>query len=126
VLTGKDTASNFELLFGPAWKKEIEKIHHEARMEALLEPPPGSPCYVMQASLDGGFNAPRSVRPASEDENQTLREVRDLQARIGARFPPGTEITDHQSLYGMLGPNWAEKLDVFQLALNTTDQGVGV
>lgn len=81
----------------------------------------------MNASLDEGLSLPRSVRPASEGEKKTLREVREIQAMIATRFPPGSEITsrDQQRLLPMLGANSAEKLEAYQLALNATDQGVG-
>ena len=127
ILTGKDTAPNFETLFGPNWK-QTENTRRESRLQVLLDPPPGSPCYLLNVDSDKGFTQPRSVRPASEDEEEKLREVRNIQAEIAARIPAGSEITsrDQQGLIGMLGSNWAQKLEAYQLALNTTDQGVGM
>jgi hypothetical protein len=126
IFIGEDTASNFQLLFGPNWAADIAEIHKASRLEILLDPPPGSPCYILHARNDQAYIRPRSVRPADEDEAKTVQEVRKYQDIIAARYPPGSEIPSNsvQQFIPMLGPDWPSKLELFTLAQNTMDQGV--
>ena len=125
VLTGKDTATNMHLLFGPNWRKDLLKSYDEVRAEVLLSPPRGSPAYVLAADLDKG--APDwSPRPPSEAEQRNIEEVRKMQSaireRVGERKSPTN--ADMQAILMSFGPDWVQYLPLYQIAVNTMDQGV--
>ncbi|KAF2452151.1 hypothetical protein P171DRAFT_516023 [Karstenula rhodostoma CBS 690.94] len=127
VITGKDTAANMQLLFGPQWRDNLSKTYDEVRAQVLLEPPPGSPAYVMAADLDNGAPA-WSPRPPSESEQRKVDEVRKMQSaireRVGAGKSPSKD--DMQAILMSFGSNWVEYLALYTLASNTMDQGVQV
>ena len=114
-----------QLLFGPAWETHIKKNHDEARIGCLLDPPPGSPSHVMNAFMDDN-SLVRSLRPATEAEQQKVKEVREMQALIRRRIGVGRQPTsgDMQAILTTSGADWAGKLPTYFLAVNTMDQGV--
>ncbi|KAF2092664.1 hypothetical protein NA57DRAFT_82032 [Rhizodiscina lignyota] len=126
VRAGKDTPDNMRLFFGPDWQ-DVDKSINEQRMLALLNPPQGSPAYVMHASDDRDAPTP-SPRPASAEEEKKIQEVRDMQAavkrRLGNRKEPTND--DIVAILTGQGENWPDKLPLYQLAINTMDQGVEV
>ncbi|KAH6845738.1 hypothetical protein B0I37DRAFT_447581 [Chaetomium sp. MPI-CAGE-AT-0009] len=124
ILTGQDTPENMRLLFGPQYEKTLKKDHEEARIECLLDPPPGSPWHVLNYMNNPSLV--RSLRPATEAEKQKVEEVREIQGlvrqKIGAGKSPST--ADMQTILMTFGPNWSTKLPIYTLATNTIDQGV--
>ncbi|KAK1496490.1 hypothetical protein CCUS01_02837 [Colletotrichum cuscutae] len=126
VIAGKDTPEYLRILFGPTFaseKKELERV----RLEVLIDPPRGSPMYVEQDLDDAGTKPPtRALRPASEAELETLKEVREIQEKVrqkvGVGRSPDTRVM--QEVLMTLGPDWSEKLQLYMLAVNTMDQGV--
>ncbi|KAK7186162.1 hypothetical protein DPSP01_000769 [Paraphaeosphaeria sporulosa] len=127
VITGKDTATNMQLLFGPQWRDSLLKSYDEVRAQVLLNPPRGSPAYVMAANLDNGAPA-WSPRPPSESEQRKVDEVRRMQSAIRARVSAGKSPSnaDMQAILLSFGANWMDHLPLYQLAVNTMDQGVQV
>ncbi|KAJ0162667.1 hypothetical protein CTA2_4206 [Colletotrichum tanaceti] len=125
VLTGQDSPENIRLLFGPNAPKSMAEDHAEARIEALLDPPPGSPAYVMSA-YNNDTDIPRSPRPATEAEHKKLRDIREMQEAIGNKIGAGKspQRDDMKTILSSFGPNWPTKLPLYTLALNTMDQGV--
>lgn len=81
----------------------------------------------MNASLDNGGPS-WAPRPASEQELARVAEVREMQARIRQRVGSGRSPTggDMQAILTSFGGHWTEKLPLYQLAVNTMDQGVQV
>ncbi|KAF2640372.1 hypothetical protein P280DRAFT_480825 [Massarina eburnea CBS 473.64] len=129
VMTGKDTAKNLELFFGPNWRSSMRLNHEEVRIEVLLNPPPGSPAYVLAASMHMDDDAPAwSPRPVSDSEKRTIDEVRAMQSlvreRVGAGQSPSNAVM--KDILTSFGANWVDKLPLYQLAVNTMDQGVQV
>ncbi|KAK1529633.1 acyl-CoA dehydrogenase domain-containing protein [Colletotrichum paranaense] len=126
VIAGKDTPGYLRILFGPTFaseKKELERV----RLEVLIDPPRGSPMYVKQDLDDAGTKPPtRALRPASEAELETLKEVREIQEKVrqkvGVGRSPDTRVM--QEVLMTFGPDWSEKLQLYMLAVNTMDQGV--
>ncbi|KAK2014790.1 hypothetical protein LZ32DRAFT_690259 [Colletotrichum eremochloae] len=125
VITGQDSPENMQRLFGPGSLSTMKELHEKARIEALLDPPRGSPNYVVNASTDDPALA-RSVRPPTEAEQQKLQEVREMQQRIRQRVGAGKSPTsdDLKSILTSFGPNWVAKSSVYTLAANAMDQGV--
>jgi hypothetical protein len=113
------------LLFGPQWEVHLKKIHEDARIECLLDPPPGSPSHVMNAYMDDSSLA-RSPRPATEAEQHIIKAVRDMQERIRQKVGVGRSPSpgDMQSILRDAGGDWTAQIGTYQLALNTTNQGV--
>lgn len=126
VLAGKDTPKNIELIYGPSWAAE-QSLWDETRIEVLLKPPPGSPSYAMSSSVDIGAPA-QTPRPASAEETIQIQEVRDMQAAISrhmhGRKDPSSK--DMQAILTSFGPDWPTMLPIYQLAVNTMDQGVNI
>jgi hypothetical protein len=82
VVTGKDFPENLSLFFGSN-AASIEDIQKDARLEALLKPPRGSPMYVMAASLNLDKNCPPwTPREPSAAETQEIKEINDMQETI--------------------------------------------
>jgi hypothetical protein len=104
----------------------MKEDHGKARLECLLDPPPGSPCHVFNAHMYDDPGLVRSLRPATEAEKKEVKEVRELQAlirqRVGAGRSPSS--ADMQAILMSFGGNWTEKLPLYTLATNTMDQGV--
>ncbi|KAK1992388.1 hypothetical protein LX36DRAFT_588524 [Colletotrichum falcatum] len=125
ILAGQDSPENIQRLFGPGSLGAMKQEHESARIEVLLDPPRGSPSYNMNAFSDDP-SLPRSVRPPTEDEQQKIQEVRDMQERIrrevGAGNSPSTG--DMMTILTPFGPDWTAKLPLYTLAANTMDQGV--
>lgn len=125
MITGKDTAENLAILLGPKWKDNQGSIHEDMRIHALLNPPPGSPSYKLYSQLDEGLPS-RSPRPANDAEKEKLQRVRDMQAAIkshlGSRKEP--TVQDMQAVLAGMGQDWDTSLPIYQLAVNTMDQGV--
>jgi hypothetical protein len=120
-----DTPENLRLLFGPRWNPDSH--YEEGRLLVLMRPPRGSPSYAMSSKLDDS-SLPWSPRPASETEKQTLQEVQDMQELIRKHLGSQKEPTsrDMQAILTTFGPNWVDKLKVYQTAINAMDQGVEV
>lgn len=125
IITGKDTPENFALLLGPRWKTEEHTIE-EQRLCIHLEPPPGSPYFTMFAAVDGDVPRPTSLRPLSADEEAKLRKIRDLQAVVRSHLGDRKKVTneDMVATLSSFGEAWAETLPLYQIAINTMDQGV--
>lgn len=113
------------LLFGPQYERTLKEDHETARIECLLDPPPGSPWHVLNASMHDP-SLVRSLRAATEAEKQKVEEVREMQAlirgRVGAGKSPSS--ADMHAILQTFGPNWPAKLPTYTLAANTMDQGV--
>lgn len=101
------------------------KTYDEVRAEVLMEPARGSPAYVTAAQLDSGSPG-WSPRPASESEQRKIDEVREMQSAIRRRVGAGKSPTtaDMQAILTGFGANWVQYLPLYQLAVNTMDQGV--
>lgn len=114
-----------QLLFGPQWESHIKQDHEAARIECLLDPPPGSPVYVLNAPMNDS-SLVRSPRPATEAEQQKVREVREMQALIRRRIGVGKSpsSSDMQAILTTFGADWSTRLPTYSLAANTMDQGV--
>lgn len=127
MATGKDTPENFVILFGPRWKKTQGKTYEEVRLCTLINPPPGSPSYVLHAEYDQGSPA-FSPRPPNDAEKAKLQKVRDMQAAIGRQLGSRKEPTvrDMQAVLAGMGQEWTESLPIYEFAINTIDQGVSV
>ncbi|KAK0659434.1 hypothetical protein QBC41DRAFT_287127 [Cercophora samala] len=127
VLTGQDTPENMRLLFGPQYESTLKSDHENTRVECLLDPPPGSPSHVMNSYMNDP-SVVRSLRPATEAEQQKVDEVRKIQnlvrQRVGAGKSPSS--ADMQAILKNFGPKWPAMLPVYTLATNTMDQGVPV
>jgi hypothetical protein len=114
-----------QLLFGSQWRDSLLKTYDEVRAEVLLNPPRGSPAYALAADLDDG--APGwSPRPPSDSEQRKIDEVRKMQSAVRERVGDGKSPTaaDTKAILASFGANWADHLPLYQLAVNTMDQGV--
>ncbi|KAL5401530.1 hypothetical protein PMIN06_012317 [Paraphaeosphaeria minitans] len=107
VITGKDTATNMQLLFGAEWRETMLEPYDKVRAEVLLNPPRGSPAYAAVAEPDDGAPA-WSPRPPSESEQRKVYEVREMQSvireRVGAGKSPSS--ADRQAILMSFGPNF--------------------
>lgn len=115
------------LLFGPQWESHIKKDHESARIECLLDPPPGSPSHAMNAWMDDTSGSLiRSPRPATEAEQRRVDEVREMQALIQRRVGVGKSPSsgDMRAILTTFGADWPTRLATYTLAANTMDQGV--
>jgi len=112
-------------LFSPQYKSTPKEDHKKARIKYLLNPPPGSPYHVLNATLDDP-SLIQSLRPATKAEKQKVEQVREIQAlnrlRVGAGKSPSS--ADMQAILKTFGPNWPTKLPTYTLAANTMNQGV--
>lgn len=126
VYSGKDTPENMQLIFGPDWRSSLGDTYTKARIDALLDPPRGSPSYAMNRSLNPDIRHQRSPRPATESEKQVITQVREMQdavrRRIGAGKSPSKD--DMQAILSSYGPDWPSHLQTYMLAINSMDQGV--
>jgi hypothetical protein len=127
VITGHDTPENLELLLGPEWKNAQGSTHEDMRIHALINPPPGSPSYALYSKFDE--DSPSwSPRPANDVEEEKLQNVKDMQSAIrshlGSRKEP--TVRDMQAVLSSMGQDWTTALPIYQLAVNTIDQGVRV
>jgi hypothetical protein len=125
IVTGKDTPQNMTLLLGPNWKNTILKTYEEARLEVLINPPPGSPSYVINFFHDK--TTPWfSPRPATAAENERLQNVLEMQNLIRQCLGPRKEPTSHDmmTILSRFGSKWDRALSDYQLAISTMDQGV--
>lgn len=127
MVTGKDTPENLVILFGPQWTDSEGLPHEETRLHVLIKPPPGSPSYAAYSKFDQ--DSPEwSPRPASGAEQEKLQEVRDMQAAIsshlGSRRQPNVQ--DMQAILAGMGQEWTKSLPIYQIAVNTMNQGVRV
>ncbi|KAF2398897.1 hypothetical protein EJ06DRAFT_544006 [Trichodelitschia bisporula] len=125
VFTGQDTPANMKLLFGQDVKK-IKTDHEDARIQVLLDPPVGSPAHVFNLQWHDP-SLTRAPRPATEAEENMIKEVRQIQAMIRNRVGVGKSPSTNDMkaiIVEAFGANWVDKLPVYQLATNTIDQGV--
>ncbi|KAK3356726.1 hypothetical protein B0T25DRAFT_138465 [Lasiosphaeria hispida] len=125
VLAGQDTPKNMQLLYGPQWESSMKKDHEEARIQCLLDPPPGSPSHVLNAWMDDA-SIVRSLRPATEAEQQRVKEIREMQELIRRRVGAGKSPTsgDMHAILTAAGSDWVSRIPTYTLAANTMDQGV--
>lgn len=107
----------------------MQDLYAEIRMEVLLNPPHGSPSYAVSALLDNGGPS-WSPRPASDEEQTRIGEIRAIQDAIrqrqragSSRFPDPTEM---MAIFYSFDMRWTEKLPTYKLAVITMDQGVQV
>jgi hypothetical protein len=114
-----------QLLFGPRWESSIKKDHEAVRIECLLDPPPGSPNYALNAYMDDA-SIVRSPRPATEAERQRVKEVREMQElirrRVGVGKPPSS--ADMMAILTAFRADWPARMETYTMAANTMDQGV--
>lgn len=136
-MTGQDTPQNWVLLFGSdgglGWSfEDTREIYRAARIRCLLAPPPGSPAYREFAWLNhchlGG-----KPRPASNDEESMIRQVRGVQHYIRYKFrgiagetTPTWVVVDN-IMRGFLSSKgiakdsdgWKTRMPIFNLAIDT-------
>ncbi|OHE97096.1 hypothetical protein CORC01_07537 [Colletotrichum orchidophilum] len=127
IVAGKDTPENMRILFGPTFLSDMKGDQARLRIEVLLDPPRGSPMYAQQAYDDAGSEAlVRSVRPPSQAEEKTLREVREIQEKVKQKVGVGRSPDSGvmKDVLTSFGPNWPQKMQLYMLAVNTMDQGV--
>ncbi|KAI1092948.1 hypothetical protein F5B19DRAFT_452383 [Rostrohypoxylon terebratum] len=130
VRTGKDTPENIALFFGQKTTEEINLAHKENRMEALLNPPMGSPMDVMARGSKWDENCPPlNVRRPSDAEAEELRAIRQMQETIrqhmGSRGVEDVTSNDMRDiLVKHFGPRWPDMMQVYQHALNSMDRNV--
>ncbi|KAK5132907.1 hypothetical protein LTR08_008353 [Meristemomyces frigidus] len=127
IITGKDNPANIKLLFGPQWAQTLQSTYDETRVEVLLDPPQGSPSYAMTHRSGWDTDAPvRLPRPARETEQRKVDEVKAMQTRVrqrmGSRKEPNN--ADMMAVLDAFGAQWSDILPVYNLAMNTMDQGV--
>ncbi|KAK0701892.1 hypothetical protein B0T26DRAFT_877162 [Lasiosphaeria miniovina] len=121
VLAGQDIPKNLELLFGPHYEQGVKKDHENMRIECLLDPPPGSPSHAKYATTDAA-SLNQSLRPATEAEQERVKEVRDIQERIRKRRAEGEPPSQEDTLailWPISGRNWEAKYPAFVLARKT-------
>ncbi|KAK1658787.1 hypothetical protein BDP55DRAFT_637592 [Colletotrichum godetiae] len=126
VITGKDTPENMQVLLGPTLvsnKNELERT----QLEILLDTPGGFPMHEEAKFDDAGVDhLTRAVRPPSQTEQETMKEVREIQRKseqkIGVGCSPDSGVM--REILMTMGPNWPEKMHLYTLAINTMDQGV--
>ena len=111
------------LFFGST--KEIA-AYNSVRKEVLLRSPRGSPSFTMNKALDEGAPAEWTPRPADEKEEAEVQEIREMQELVRRHLGERKEINinDMSAILGGFGNRWADKLQVYQDAINTMDQGV--
>ncbi|KAI1211881.1 uncharacterized protein F4807DRAFT_416713 [Annulohypoxylon truncatum] len=130
VLTGKDTPENFSLFFGQNKTDAVTKTHKDNRLEALLEPPKGSPMDVMARARKFDENCPpRNVRRPSHAEAGEIKKIRDMQETIrqhmGSRGVEDVSSNDMRDiLINNFGNRWVEGLEIYNHALNSMDRNV--
>ena len=127
IITGEDTSANLALLLGPLWECKEGILIKQTRIEVLLCPPAGSPAYATSQHLDHGCPR-RTPRAPDEEEQEELVKVHDMKAAIAKQTGGRKDVTSNdirQVLIGM-GRDWSIHLPTFELAMNTTDQDVGM
>lgn len=84
VLTGKDTDENFNMLFGRGFScKRFMELHTHARIEALLDPPPGSFLSALARKKEWDVGLPfKILRAASYGEAETVKKAKVVQNLI--------------------------------------------
>ncbi|KAI1456208.1 hypothetical protein F4805DRAFT_433530 [Annulohypoxylon moriforme] len=128
VLTGKDTSENLSLFFGQNMTDAITRTHQDNRLEALLDPPEGSPMDVMARDFDENC-PPRNVRPPSHAEAGEVKKIRGMQEIIrqhmGSRGVEDVSTNDMRDiLVKNFGNRWSEALETYNHALNSMDRNV--
>ncbi|KAK1655031.1 hypothetical protein BDP81DRAFT_308743 [Colletotrichum phormii] len=126
VITGKDTPENMQVLFGPTFLSQKNE-HERIRLEILLDAPRGSPVHKMAEFDDAGVDRlTRAVRPPSQTEQETMKEVREIQKKVQRKIGVGNSPDSGvmREILMTMGPNWPEKMHLYTLAINTMDQGV--
>jgi hypothetical protein len=104
VVAGKDTPENLAILFGPRSDADhIEMMQTKARLDVLLQPPPGSRSWDDYVGM--------SVRDPSATEREYVRRIRDMQNRItkymGSRPMSDWKAEDMEKcLQANFGNNW--------------------
>lgn len=130
VVTGKDTPENLSLFFGQ--HNSVQEVHKNVRLEVLLRPPPGSPMYVLSTSTGADENCPSwTPREPSAAESVEIEEIRAMQevirSHMGARGVENISTNDMRDiLVENFGNQWSAKLQTYQNAVNSMDQGVQV
>ncbi|KAI1442712.1 hypothetical protein F5Y02DRAFT_236569 [Annulohypoxylon stygium] len=130
VRTGKDTPENIALFFGQSTSDEVREYHRKNRLEALINPPMGSPMDVMARHRKWDENCPPlNITKASQAEEDELKSVRQMQDTIrqymGSRGVEDVNFDDMRDiLVDTFGPIWPDKLQLCQDALNSMDRNV--
>ena len=79
IITGEDTPDNMAIFFGPTWKADMERVHRDARIDILLDAPPGSPSHMEAHAMDQGYTGPRKPLEATAEEMEVCTNVRRMQ-----------------------------------------------
>ena len=129
VVTGKDTPENMAILLGNNDPSLVEDIRKMMRIEVLLNPPPGSPMYVVAKVNGYDRNSPIwTPREPSAEEKERLGKIRDMQERItrhmGIRNIEFDTIKMQDFLVAHFPTDWSQQLPYYQDAINSMDQGV--
>ena len=101
--------------------------HETIRVEYLLDPPPGSASHAANKRLANNSLA-RSLRPATEAEQQKIEEVRKMQAIIKGGISAGKSPSegDTEDIRTDFAEDWHVQLMVWCLALDSMDQSVPI
>lgn len=132
IITGTDTPTNLVLLLGTRWRETAQQLYDDQRLVALLCPAVGSPNYAYYRRFDRLDRVAPYKRPRlpSAAEGVKLGAIYTMQHMVKAelknerREPSPAEMIAVCSRFA--GPRWEEELDmsVWQLAVNSLDQGV--
>lgn len=84
-MTGKDSPENISILLGRGSRSAVDRIRKEVRLEALLRPPPGSPCGHCQRALiwisiylSGTLERPHLPKPLKFRGFATCKQISDV------------------------------------------------
>ncbi|KXH28088.1 acyl-CoA dehydrogenase domain-containing protein [Colletotrichum salicis] len=111
AITGKDTPENMQVLFGPTFLSQKNELERTG-LEILLDAPRGSPVHQMQKFDDaGGDHLTRAVRPPSQTEQETMKEVREIQKKVQRKIGVGNSPDSGvmREILMTMGPNRPEK-----------------
>ncbi|KAK5682036.1 hypothetical protein LTR17_027418, partial [Elasticomyces elasticus] len=128
IVTGKDTAENMRLLFGPLSSK-LMLTYREIRLQVLLDPPKGSMTHswTRMFGLDNGCPV-WSPRPATEAEQRDAQKIRHMQAAMRTTSVDGKPL--NSTTMRTVFEAFADRSDVAHqhmldtLAVNTLNQGL--
>jgi hypothetical protein len=129
ILTGQDTSGNWTLLFGSDGGldgsfEETREIYRAARIRCLLAPPPGSSAYRQISCMDDRHLGGKP-RPASDDEEHMIKQVKGMQHYIRSKFKNAADETTPPSLVlenitrGFPKGDLKARMPIFHLALDT-------
>ncbi|KAK4913679.1 hypothetical protein LTR49_018013 [Elasticomyces elasticus] len=128
IVTGKDTAENMRLLFGPLSSK-LMFTHREIRLQVLLDSPTGSMTHSWATifGLDKGCPV-WSPGPATEAEQRDVKKIRHMQSAMRTTSVDGKPL--NSTTMRTVFEAFADRSDVAHqhmldtLAVNTLNQGL--